>query len=124
MLLIQASKANSEPNQAYNVGILSKIVNSLTLIYRKAYMIRERAGRLSEDMKGLFVWILGSVTRVIQLTWKLKNHMFCIFGSLISRPFVSRVLTVFVRSFGSLPSFSFSICFLLRLVLPILFEIN
>ena len=68
MLLIQASKANSEPNQAYNVGILSKIVNSLKLINRKAYMIRERAGRLFEDMKGLFVWILGSVTRVIQLT--------------------------------------------------------
>ena len=29
LLLIQASEANSEPSQAYDMGILKKIVNSL-----------------------------------------------------------------------------------------------
>ena len=64
MLLIQLSKPNSEPGQAYKMGILAKIVNGLFKVYRKAHMM---------GIKGLFVWTLGSVIRVIQLIWTLEK---------------------------------------------------
>ena len=34
MLVIQVSKANSEPGQAYKIGFLAKIVNGLKFILR------------------------------------------------------------------------------------------
>ena len=57
MLLVPASKDISEPSQAYKMGVLAKIVVVLKFIL-KVYMM---------NIKGLFVWTLGSVIRVIQL---------------------------------------------------------
>ena len=62
MLLVQASNGISQPRQAYKMGILEKIVNGLK-VYLKTHMM---------DIKGLFVWTLGSVMRVIQLISTLK----------------------------------------------------
>ena len=66
MLLVQASKDISQPGQAYKMEILEKIVNGLK-VYLKTHMI---------DIKGQFVWTLGSVIRVIQLISTLKNYLF------------------------------------------------
>ena len=62
MLLVQASNGISQPPQAYKMGILEKMVNGLK-VYLKTHMM---------DIKGLFVWTLGSVMRVIQLISTLK----------------------------------------------------
>ena len=64
---------------------------------------------LHEDIKGLFVWTLGPVIRVIQLIRKIKNLFFRTFESLASWSVRSRLTVAFVRSFGSF--FSFVSCF-------------
>ena len=79
MLLVPASKDISEPSQAYKMGVLAKTVIVLKFIL-KAYMM---------NIKGLFVWTLGSVIRVIQLiwTWRLK------------KPFVSYLLITWIMAY-------------------------
>ena len=64
MLLIQVPQVNSEPCQAYKMGFLANIVNGLKFILRLIHV---------KDIKGLFVWTLGSLIRVIHLVWKLKK---------------------------------------------------
>ena len=59
------------------------------------------------DIKGLFVWTLGSVIQMIQLISKLKKHFFCTFQSLRSWPIRSRVITVFLQLLGSRGSLVF-----------------
>ena len=62
MLLIQTPKGNSELSQTHKMQILAKIVNGFKFMLR--FMM---------DIKGLFVWTLGSVIRVIQLIWTLEK---------------------------------------------------
>ena len=64
MLLIQASKANLEPGQAYKMRILAKIVNGLKFILRLIWL-------------SLRVYLSKheSVIRVIQLIWRLKKNI-------------------------------------------------
>ena len=63
-------------------------------------------------MKSLFVGRLGSVIRVIQLIWKLKNHLFCAFESLGSWSFGSRVIVGLVQSLITwITTFPFGSCF-------------
>ena len=57
------------------------------------------------DIKGVFVWTLGSVIRVIQLIGKLKKP-FVLYLS-ITWPIGSRVITWFLQWFGSLGSLAF-----------------
>ena len=64
------------------------------------------------DIKSLFVWILGSVMRVIKLMWKLKKtHFFRTFQSLGSWPIGSRVITGFLQSLWSIGSLVFHLFF-------------
>ena len=59
------------------------------------------------DIKGLFVWTLVSVIRVIQLISTLKNYLFRTFQSLESWPVGSRVITGFLQLLESLGSLIF-----------------
>ena len=59
------------------------------------------------DIKGLFVWKLGSVIPVIQLTSTQKSYLFRTFESLGSWSTASRVITGFLQLLGSLGSFAF-----------------
>ena len=59
------------------------------------------------DIKGLFVWTLGSVIRVIQLISTLKNYLFRTFQSLWSWAIGSRAITGFLQLLGSLVSLVF-----------------
>ena len=58
MLLVQASKDISQPCQTFKMGILEKIVNGFIVVYLKTHMM---------NIKGLFIWTLGSVIQVTQL---------------------------------------------------------
>ena len=57
------------------------------------------------DINGLFVWILGSVIRVIQLISTLKKLFFRTFQSLGSGPTGSRVITGFIRQTSQFSQF-------------------
>ena len=58
------------------------------------------------DINGLFVWILGSVIRVIQLISILKKLLFFrTFQSLGSGPIGSRVITGFIRQTSQFSQF-------------------
>ena len=59
------------------------------------------------DIKGLFVWTLGSVIRVIQLISTLKNYLFRTFQSLWSWAIGSRAITGSLQLLGSLVSLVF-----------------
>ena len=89
MLLVQASKNISQPGQAYKMEFWRKqLILRLKIVYLKTHMM---------DINGLFVWILGSVIRVIQLISTLKKLFFRTFQSLGSGPTGSRVITGFIR---------------------------
>ena len=112
MLLIQASKANSEPGQTYKIRILAKFVNGLKFILRLIWWTLR--------VYCLDTWI--SDTRDPTDLNARKNHLFCTFQSLGLWLIESKVITGFLQLLGSLDHLdhSFSIYFLLWSVFHIL----
>ena len=96
MLLVQASKDISQPGQAYKMGILEKVVNSLKVILRLIWW------KLRAYMD---TWICDT-SDPTDLNTK-KTDLFRTFQSLGSWPTESRVITGFLQLLGSLGSLVF-----------------
>ena len=103
MLLIQASKANSEPGQTYKIRILAKFVNGLKFILRLVWWTLR--------VYCLDTWI--SDTRDPTDLNARKNHLFCTFQSLGLWLIESKVITGFLQLLGSLGSLVFHLFFAL-----------
>ena len=96
MLLIQKSKVNSEPGQAYKIGFLAKTVNGLKFLRLIWWTLRVY---LFEHLDQWYEWSNWSEN------W--KKHLFRTFQSLGSWPIGSRIITRFLQLLGSLASLAF-----------------
>ena len=103
MLLIQASKANSEPGQTYKIRILAKFVNGLKFILRLVWRTLR--------VYCLDTWI--SDTRDPTDLNARKNHLFRTFQSLGLWLIEPKVITGFLQLLGSLRSLVFHLFFAL-----------
>ena len=103
MLLIQASKANSEPGQVYKIRVLAKIVNGLKFILRLIWWKLR-----------VYCWDteISYTSDPADLNTR-KNHLFRTFQLLGSWLIGSRVIAEFLQLLGSLGSLVFHLFFVL-----------